>query len=187
MLVELKTGETYNGRLVNCDAWMNLNLREVICTSRDGNQFWKLNECYIRGSSIKYLRLPEDAIDRVPDESEERQFKQSRIALNNQGGRAGGRGRGRGSGRGDGRGGRTYVFCIVFDQLHIVLTSVIIFLITVVELEEEGGVDQVEEAEGVPKEGGMQKGEQVRREEVGAANIEVIAIYCLTTMGLLVL
>lgn len=33
-LVELKNGETYNGHLVSCDTWMNINLREVICTSR---------------------------------------------------------------------------------------------------------------------------------------------------------
>ena len=33
-LVELKNGETYNGHLVNCDNWMNIQLKEVICTSR---------------------------------------------------------------------------------------------------------------------------------------------------------
>lgn len=33
-LVELKNGDTYNGHLVNCDTWMNVNLREVICTSK---------------------------------------------------------------------------------------------------------------------------------------------------------
>lgn len=33
-LVELKNGETYNGHLVNCDNWMNIHLRDVICTSR---------------------------------------------------------------------------------------------------------------------------------------------------------
>lgn len=36
-LVELKNGETYNGHLVSCDNWMNINLREVICTSRVGS------------------------------------------------------------------------------------------------------------------------------------------------------
>ena len=73
MLVELKNGETYNGHLVSCDNWMNINLREasvksiqvpklknplvqVICTSRDGDKFWRMPECYIRGSNIKYLR-----------------------------------------------------------------------------------------------------------------------------------
>ena len=56
MLVELKNGETYNGHLVSCDNWMNINLREVICTSRDGDKFWRMPECYVRGSTIKYLR-----------------------------------------------------------------------------------------------------------------------------------
>ena len=40
MLVELKNGDTYNGRLVNCDSWMNINLREVSYACRatnDGN------------------------------------------------------------------------------------------------------------------------------------------------------
>lgn len=33
-LVELKNGETYNGHLVQCDSWMNMHLREVICTAK---------------------------------------------------------------------------------------------------------------------------------------------------------
>ena len=34
MLIELKNGDTYNGRLVSCNMFMNINLREVICTSK---------------------------------------------------------------------------------------------------------------------------------------------------------
>lgn len=34
MLVELKNGDTYNGRLDNCDSWMNIKLKDVIFTSR---------------------------------------------------------------------------------------------------------------------------------------------------------
>ena len=60
MLVELKNGETYNGHLVSCDNWMNICLREVICTSRDGDRFWKLPELVVRGNNIKYLRIPEE-------------------------------------------------------------------------------------------------------------------------------
>lgn len=59
MLVELKNGETYNGHLVNCDTWMNLHLREVICTSKDGDRFWRMAECYVRGNTVKYLRVPD--------------------------------------------------------------------------------------------------------------------------------
>jgi hypothetical protein len=39
---------------------MNINLREVICTSRDGDRFWRMPEVYIRGSTIKYLRIPDE-------------------------------------------------------------------------------------------------------------------------------
>ncbi|XP_076333478.1 U6 snRNA-associated Sm-like protein LSm4 [Tachypleus tridentatus] len=106
MLVELKNGETYNGHLVSCDNWMNINLREVICTSRDGDKFWRMPECYIRGSTIKYLRIPDEVIDMVKDEvlAKGRGRGDAR-----RGGGAGQRGRGGGRGafgaRGGGRGG----------------------------------------------------------------------------------
>lgn len=51
-LVELKNGETFNGHLVNCDNFMNITLREVYQTSAEGDKFWKLKECYIRGSTV---------------------------------------------------------------------------------------------------------------------------------------
>lgn len=52
MLVELKSGETLNGLLVNCDTWMNLTLREVVQTSSDGDKFMRLPEIYVRGSTV---------------------------------------------------------------------------------------------------------------------------------------
>eukprot|EP00944_MAST-04C_sp_MAST-4C-sp1_P005654 g5654.t1 len=82
ILIELKTGDTYNGTLVDCDNWMNLNLREVVHTSKDGAKFWKMDTCYVRGSQIKYLRMEEDIIDKVPRQQSYR------------GGRGNGRGRG---------------------------------------------------------------------------------------------
>ena len=51
-MVELKNGETFNGHLVNCDNFMNITLREVYQTSAEGDRFWKLKECYIRGSTV---------------------------------------------------------------------------------------------------------------------------------------
>ena len=56
-LVELKNGETLNGHLVNCDNFMNITLREVYQTNPDGDRFWKLKECYIRGSTVCYSFL----------------------------------------------------------------------------------------------------------------------------------
>ena len=52
-MVELKNGETFNGHLVNCDNFMNITLREVYQTSAEGDKFWKLKECYIRGSTVR--------------------------------------------------------------------------------------------------------------------------------------
>ncbi|XP_022647172.1 U6 snRNA-associated Sm-like protein LSm4 [Varroa jacobsoni] len=95
MLVELKNGETYNGHLVSCDNWMNINLREVICTSRDGDKFWRLPECYIRGNTIRFLRIPDEVIDMVKEDLQSGQG----------GGGRGGRGRGNFRGRGGPRGG----------------------------------------------------------------------------------
>ncbi|BFY99725.1 hypothetical protein BsWGS_02765 [Bradybaena similaris] len=102
MLVELKNGETYNGHLVSCDNWMNINLREVICTSRDGDRFWKMPECYIRGSTIKYLRIPDEVIDMVKEEV----IQKSKGRGDFKGRGAGQRGRGRGAFQPGGRGGR---------------------------------------------------------------------------------
>ncbi|KAI8475454.1 MAG: hypothetical protein J3K34DRAFT_382598 [Monoraphidium minutum] len=68
VLVELKNGETYNGHVVNCDSWMNIHLREVICTSKDGDRFFRMPEVYIRGNTIKYVRVPDEVVDKVKEE-----------------------------------------------------------------------------------------------------------------------
>ncbi|CAI4224626.1 unnamed protein product [Auanema sp. JU1783] len=71
MLVELKNGETYNGHLQSCDSWMNIHLRDVIFTTKDGDKFYKMSEVYVRGSTIKYLRIPETVVDLVKNEVNE--------------------------------------------------------------------------------------------------------------------
>eukprot|EP01035_Chromulina_nebulosa_P002514 gene2514-3403_t len=98
MLIELKNGDTYNGRLVSCNMFMNICLRDVICTSKNGDKFWKLPECYIRGNSIKYLRIPDEIIDLVAEE-ESREKKAAFRGM--RGGRSAGRLGGPGGGRGE--------------------------------------------------------------------------------------
>lgn len=103
MLVELKNGETFNGHLVNCDNFMNITLREVYQTTADGERFWKLKECYIRGSTIKYLRVPDTLLDAVKDE----QNRARDAGRGARGAHVGGGGRGgRGATTRGGRGGR---------------------------------------------------------------------------------
>merc|ERR1712170_33377 len=108
MLVELKNGETYNGILVSCDNWMNISLKEVICTSRDGQDFHRMHEAYIRGSIIKYLRIPDDVIKDVREEvvaARRAAANKNRAEQSGRGGHSGRGGRdGRGRGRGRGRG-----------------------------------------------------------------------------------
>ncbi|CAG7835262.1 unnamed protein product [Allacma fusca] len=122
MLVELKNGETYNGHLQACDGWMNICLRDVICTSRDGDKFWRMPECYIRGTNIKYLRIPDEVIELVKEEQTSNSsgggrgrgggFRGGRGGTRGRGGRGGLTGRpglgssGGGGDRGGGRGGR---------------------------------------------------------------------------------
>ena len=78
-LIELKNGETYNGHLVNCDTWMNVHLREVICTSKDGDRFWRMPECYIRGNTVKYMRVQEEVMEKAVEEQKKfRRYGQGR-------------------------------------------------------------------------------------------------------------
>ncbi|KAF1938702.1 Sm-like ribonucleo protein [Clathrospora elynae] len=107
MLVELKSGETLNGLLVNCDTWMNLTLREVVQTSADGDKFMRLPEIY-----IKYLRVPDEIVDIVKEQQAKDQASRGGRGGGmhgrgeHRGDRGGGRGmRGRGRGRGRGGGG----------------------------------------------------------------------------------
>jgi len=104
MLVEIKNGETFNGHLVNCDNWMNLTLREVIQTSPEGDRFWRLPECYIRGNTIKYLRVPDEIMEMVKEDS----IRQRQAASGGNRGRGGSRGgnAGRGGSRGGSSSGR---------------------------------------------------------------------------------
>jgi hypothetical protein len=51
---------------------MNLNLRDVIRTSKDGDAFWSVPELYIRGNTIKYLRVPEVIVDIVAEAQQAR-------------------------------------------------------------------------------------------------------------------
>eukprot|EP01118_Nematostelium_gracile_P018741 TRINITY_DN844_c0_g1_i1.p1 TRINITY_DN844_c0_g1~~TRINITY_DN844_c0_g1_i1.p1 ORF type:complete len:157 (+),score=60.79 TRINITY_DN844_c0_g1_i1:58-528(+) len=108
ILVELKNGETYNGTLDSCDSWMNINLKDVIHTSKDGDKFWKVAECYIRGNTIKYLCIPDEIIDRVADFEASQPPPTRANKLEGPRGSRGGRGGDRGSrgGRGNDRGGR---------------------------------------------------------------------------------
>eukprot|EP01024_Parvocaulis_polyphysoides_P068329 TRINITY_DN8309_c2_g1_i2.p2 TRINITY_DN8309_c2_g1~~TRINITY_DN8309_c2_g1_i2.p2 ORF type:complete len:149 (+),score=24.40 TRINITY_DN8309_c2_g1_i2:38-448(+) len=107
VLIELKNGETYNGHMITCDTWMNVHLKDVICTSKDGDRFWRMPEAYIRGNTVKYIRVPDEALEKAQEESQKKQVRpQIQGRGRGRGREEGGRGR-RGGGRGGrGRGGK---------------------------------------------------------------------------------
>jgi len=106
-LVEVKSGETYNGTLVVADAWMNILLRNVVRTNKTGDQFWQLPEIYIRGSRIKYICVPDDVIDLVPRDADAKKYRPPTSSADRGAARGGRGGRGASSSRGaSDRGGR---------------------------------------------------------------------------------
>ena len=62
IMIELKSGEAYNGILDSADYYMNMKLTEVTITSPDGSKFYHISECYIRGNCIKFYKISDDVI-----------------------------------------------------------------------------------------------------------------------------
>ncbi|EJS44001.1 lsm4p [Saccharomyces arboricola H-6] len=75
MQIELKNGEIIQGTLTNVDNWMNLTLSNVTEYSgesainsennAENNKAVKLNEIYVRGTFIKFIKLQDNIIDKV--------------------------------------------------------------------------------------------------------------------------
>jgi small nuclear ribonucleoprotein D3 len=55
--VEMKNGEIYRGLLLGAEDTMNMCLSEVLRTARNG-KISKLPNIYLRGSSIRFVVLP---------------------------------------------------------------------------------------------------------------------------------
>ncbi|KAK8869537.1 hypothetical protein CI109_100628 [Kwoniella shandongensis] len=56
--VELKTGEMYRGKLMEAEDSLNISLREITVTARDG-RVSQLEQVYIRGSMIRFIIVPD--------------------------------------------------------------------------------------------------------------------------------
>ena len=54
----MKNGEIYRGLLLSSEDTMNMSLCEVLRTARNG-QITKLPSVYLRGSSVRFIALPE--------------------------------------------------------------------------------------------------------------------------------
>ncbi|CAD2216375.1 U6 snRNA-associated Sm-like protein LSm4 [Angomonas deanei] len=60
--IELRNGQVVNGTVVRSDRTMNMVLRDSIRTGADGNTFWRCRECFVRGASIKNIRMDASAL-----------------------------------------------------------------------------------------------------------------------------
>ena len=74
----------------------------AVFLNQDGDRFWKMPECYIRGSTIKYLRIPDEVIDMVKEE-----------VIQKSKGRGDFKSRGGGNQRGRGRGMAHVCMCLL--------------------------------------------------------------------------
>mmetsp|Transcript_54377 Transcript_54377/g.60780 ORF Transcript_54377/g.60780 Transcript_54377/m.60780 type:complete len:116 (+) Transcript_54377:216-563(+) len=55
---EMKNGEIYRGLLLSAEDTMNMTLSDVLRTAKNG-QISKLPSVYLRGSSIRFIALPD--------------------------------------------------------------------------------------------------------------------------------
>ncbi|CAO3610110.1 unnamed protein product [Cunninghamella blakesleeana] len=93
--LELKTGQLYRGKLLEAEDNMNIQMKEITVTTRDG-RVSQLDQVYIRGSSVRFFIVP-DMLKNAP------MFK--RVSPSAMKGRGIGLGRGTALVRGRGRGG----------------------------------------------------------------------------------
>ena len=88
--VELKTGHSYRGRLLEVEDCMNCQLTDVTVTARDGSVS-SIQNVYLRGSAIRFFVVPDN-------------LKYAPMFKTGEGGASIGAVKGRGKGLGMGRG-----------------------------------------------------------------------------------
>ncbi|GMK54048.1 hypothetical protein CspeluHIS016_0106340 [Cutaneotrichosporon spelunceum] len=56
--VELKSGEMYRGKLMEAEDCLNMAMRDITVTARDG-RVSQLEQVYIRGSMVRFIIVPD--------------------------------------------------------------------------------------------------------------------------------
>ncbi|KAK7692369.1 hypothetical protein QCA50_003994 [Cerrena zonata] len=62
--VELKTGQLYRGKLAEAEDNLNISLKDITVTQRDG-RISQLDQVYIRGSMVRFFIVP-DMLQNAP-------------------------------------------------------------------------------------------------------------------------
>ncbi|KAI9481092.1 MAG: hypothetical protein EXX96DRAFT_522664 [Benjaminiella poitrasii] len=56
--LELKTGQLYRGKLLEAEDNMNIQLKDITVTARDG-RVSQLDQVYVRGSHVRFFIVPD--------------------------------------------------------------------------------------------------------------------------------
>lgn len=62
--LELLSGSTYRGKMIGVEDNMNVQLKDIVVTARDG-AISRLDQAYIRGSQIRFFVIP-DMLENAP-------------------------------------------------------------------------------------------------------------------------
>jgi len=66
--VECKSGRKYTGEMQACDLFMNVVLLNATCAGEATPQ----PEVYLRGYSVKYVKIPDNLLDAIMDERQQK-------------------------------------------------------------------------------------------------------------------
>lgn len=66
--VECKSGRKYTGKVQACDLFMNVTLENVTLTSAHPDGPKTFPELYLRGYSIKYVKIPDQLLNSIVEE-----------------------------------------------------------------------------------------------------------------------
>ncbi|KAJ1666343.1 small nuclear ribonucleoprotein Sm D3 [Coemansia sp. RSA 1813] len=101
--LELKTGQLYRGHLAETEDNMNVQLKEITVTERDGRTS-HLKHVYVRGSNVRFFIVPDMLKNAPMFKRMDPKFARLRGIGMGRGTATAGRARGRGRGRGRSRG-----------------------------------------------------------------------------------
>ncbi|KAJ1997479.1 small nuclear ribonucleoprotein Sm D3 [Coemansia thaxteri] len=102
--LELKTGQLYRGQLVETEDNMNVQMKDISVTERDGRSS-HLKHVYVRGSNVRFFIVPDMLKNAPMFKRMDPKFSKTRGIGMGRGKAPVGRARGRGRGaRGRGRG-----------------------------------------------------------------------------------
>lgn len=70
IMVQIKNGDFINGILENVDIFMNLKIKDIIYNTKEGTNFFKANEIFIRGNNISAINFEENLLEEIVKEKE---------------------------------------------------------------------------------------------------------------------